>query len=108
MSISSANDFLAQYSSKYKFRIAGLFAFGLFDQTQSLRGVLICASSIELSTHAKPFIAVRACHTDGVVNGVEMLLGAARRTCKEMGYNSFECGIVAPIDRLNLRNFSYV
>jgi hypothetical protein len=84
--LAQANEFVARHHRHHKPVPGSLFAIGVQDEGGQLRGVAIVGRPVaRMLDDGVSAEIVRTC-TDGTRNACSMLLGAARRAARAMGY----------------------
>jgi hypothetical protein len=84
--LAAANEFVARLHRHHKPVPGALFAIGVQDEAGALRGVAIVGRPVaRVLDDGLSAEIVRTC-TDGTRNACSMLLGAARKTARAMGY----------------------
>lgn len=86
MSRADANRVVAAFHRHHKPVIGHRFALGVIDETDTVRGVAIVGRPVARMVDASMVCEVSRVATDGVRNGCSMLLGAAARAARAMGY----------------------
>lgn len=84
--LARANEFVERLHRHHRPVPGALFAIGVQDQAEMLRGVAIVGRPVaRMLDDGLSAEIVRTC-TDGTRNACSMLLAAARKACKAMGY----------------------
>lgn len=83
----AACEFVARWHRHHKPPVGMIFAVGVADETESLRGVAIVGRPVARALDTGRTLEVTRTATDGVRNANSMLYGAARRAARALGYS---------------------
>jgi len=91
LTLAEANAFIAQFH-RHHFPVVGhRFSIGVVDEDGVLRGVCVVGRPVaRLAGHHRDVAEVSRLATDGTMNACSMLLGAAGRAAKALGYRRIQ------------------
>ena len=90
LTLKDANAVVAAWHRHHKPVTAHRFSLGAVDDTGAVRGVAIVGRPVARMTDAARVAEVLRVATDGTRNACSLLLGAAARTAKGMGFESIQ------------------